>query len=38
MTALWHDLFEPTNRQPEASHEAFSGAAPQPHNWNSFGI
>jgi len=38
MTAFWHDLFEPTNGQPEAIHEAFSGAAPRPHNRNSFGI
>jgi hypothetical protein len=38
MTALWHDLFAPTNREPEASHEAFSGAAREPHNRNTFGV
>jgi len=27
MTHFWHYLFAPTNKKPEASHEAFSGAA-----------
>jgi hypothetical protein len=38
MTHFWHYMFAPTNKKPEASDEAFSGAAPRPHNWNSFGI